>query len=93
MAGDRLPQLLGDPAGRLEAGVWQQHHELLATPSPVVVDATNAVVDQSGNRLQHIVASVVAEAVVDVLEVLYFPVSTKLSKVSYDKDISDVLLY
>ncbi len=66
----RAAQLLGDGdrGRRLEAG--QQHGELVAAGAGQQPAVAEAVAQGGGDRLEHLVAGLVAAGVVDVLEVV-----------------------
>ena len=61
---------LGDAAGVFQVGVGHHHHELLAAVADGQVDGAHVRGQAHGELGQHLVADVVAEAVVDPLEVV-----------------------
>src|SRR6218665_1150265 len=56
--------------GRAQRGRAQQHHELLAAEAEHAVVAAERVAQDVGNQDQHLIAIQMAEAVVDLLEVV-----------------------
>ncbi|MNU81586.1 hypothetical protein D3C71_712520 [compost metagenome] len=67
---DLPTQAFGDHLRLRLARRHQHHHELLAAVAEQVVAATGLLAEQGGNVLQRAVASVVAVAIVDRLEVI-----------------------
>jgi hypothetical protein len=67
---DRPAQPLGDVQRAVDAGARHEHPELLAAGAGDVVDAAPDLPQHAADLAQHRVAGRVAEAVVDVLEVV-----------------------
>ena len=67
---DRLHQAVGDVLRLLGGGAAEEHRELVAAEASREVDRPDARLDAPGDGDQELVADVVAEAVVDRLEVV-----------------------
>ena len=68
--GERTAQPLGARDGSIDVGLGQKQRELLAAEPPRDVDVAPVGPDQVGEGLEHLVAGVVAEPIVDQLEVV-----------------------
>ncbi len=68
LTGDRAPQPLGHHAGDMQIGFRHHDHELLAAVAAGQIDAADRLADTHGEFPEHVVAGVMAIAVIDRLE-------------------------